>query len=647
MKRLILAAFCAAALTGSAAAVNAVPAENGGQTFYVSTALSDASGTRADPTIYNIEGNTYFKLRELGRLLDFGVSYDAAANAVHIDPDASYTPEPGESSVIQNTAVAAVPASPTRQTLFLNGQRVSPTVYNIAGNNYVGLRELGELVDFSVAYNYDNRRITAYAAYPYAAETDWSAAMNDLADNLRVLSDASFAATAARYAPVVTGERGADWRALVSELRAVREAPVYAASDGTLFRSSLYWANRITAALTNSAMAAPPAYDSTLSAMADADLFDNPDRTALRRDFEAMSAAYLGASPASLADAAVTNGYSKNARSRTALADSLTLTAGAADADVQAAKSYFADDMAALSALTTDDERVSYIYRLLRQEFRTGGSASWVQGYGQRASVSARSLAAAADWMFAEAGIPAFLAQSWSEAWNVVYVNDQWAVFDFTKGGSLRSLDDYRLTDTHPGSTLLLTQVMRPGASYYNVRSATVDKYFTYTNITGASQATARQMQAYIQKVNPDVPQSVLDMIPDYLSEGRAEGIRGDIAFAQSCLETGNFTFQDSAVSLEQNNFCGLGVLENGMLGAAFDTPQLGIRAQIQHLKAYANREPLQNECIDPRFSLVTRGAAPTVQYLGIQENPQGYGWASGADYGVKILNILENILAC
>lgn len=148
MKRLILAAFCAAALTGSAAAVNAVPAENGGQTFYVSTALSDASGTRADPTIYNIEGNTYFKLRELGRLLDFGVSYDAAANAVHIDPDASYTPEPGESSVIQNTALAAVPASPTRQTLFLNGQRVSPTVYNIAGNNYVGLRELGELVDF-------------------------------------------------------------------------------------------------------------------------------------------------------------------------------------------------------------------------------------------------------------------------------------------------------------------------------------------------------------------------------------------------------------------------------------------------------------------------------------------------------------------
>ncbi|HIY37541.1 MAG TPA: glucosaminidase domain-containing protein [Candidatus Agathobaculum merdigallinarum] len=301
--------------------------------------------------------------------------------------------------------------------------------------------------------------------------------------------------------------------------------------------------------------------------------------------------------------------------------------------------------MAKLSALTTDGDRVSYIYNLLQREYRTGGSASWTKGYGRKSAVSTASLAAAADWMFSEAGIPAFLARSWSTAWNVIYVDGQWAVFDFTKGSALRSLDDYRLTDTHPGSTLMLTQVMRPGASYYHVRRATVDKYFTYTDLTGAPQATAKQMQAYIKKVNPNVPQSVIDMIPYYLSEGKAEGIRGDIAFAQSCLETGNFTFKDSAVTLDQNNFCGLGVIENSMKGASFDTPQLGIRAQIQHLKAYANKQPLNNERIDPRFHLVTRGVAPTVQYLGIQENPQGYGWAAGADYGVKILNILENIL--
>lgn len=59
------------------------------------------------------------------------------------------------------------------------------------------------------------------------------------------------------------------------------------------------------------------------------------------------------------------------------------------------------------------------------------------------------------------------------------------------------------------------------------------------TPITGTAQATAAQMTAYLRAVNPNVAQSVLDMIPCYLSEGAAEGIRGDIAFAQSCLETG------------------------------------------------------------------------------------------------------------
>lgn len=647
LKRLILAACSIAVLTCSAAAVNANPAGSTGQSFYVSTSLADTVGRQADPIIYNIGGHTYFKLRDLGRLLDFGVTYDAATNAVHIEPADSYVPEPGESSVIQNTATAPANAVSTRQTIYLSGKRISPTMYSINNNNYIGVRELGRLVDFGVAYNYDNRRITAYAAYPYAEESTWSAAMNDLADNLRPRASSSYSALVARYASVVTGESGADWRDLVSTLRAVKDAPAYAANSNTLYRSNLYWADRITGALTSTTPAATPSYPASLTELTDNNLFDNPDKSQLQSDFRAMAAAYLGAAPDSLATVSVSNGYAKNARARLALPDTFTLTGGATEIDRAAAKAYFQQDMATLSALKTDSERVSYIYDLLRRTYRTGGSASWVTGYDRSAAVSANALAAAADWMFAEAGIPAFLAQSWSAAWNVVYVNGQWAVFDFTRGSALRSLDDYRLIDTHPGSTLLLTQVMRPGADYYAVRTATIDRYFTYTDIAGTAQAAVQQMQTYIKKVNPNVAQSVLDMIPYYLSEGRAEGIRGDIAFAQSCLETGNFTFTGSAVTLEQNNFCGLGVLENSMKGAAFDTPQLGIRAQIQHLKAYANREPLQNACIDPRFHLVTRGAAPTVQYLGIQENPQGYGWAAGADYGVKILNILENILAC
>lgn len=163
--------------------------------------------------------------------------------------------------------------------------------------------------------------------------------------------------------------------------------------------------------------------------------------------------------------------------------------------------------------------------------------------------------------------------------------------------------------------------------------------------IMGQAVASVDQMRTYIKKVNPAVPQSVIDMIPYYISEGSAEGVRGDIAFAQSCLETGNFTFSGSAVSIDQNNFAGIGVVKNGMKGNSWETPQLGIRAQIQHLKAYACDQRLNQSCVDPRFTYVKRGCAPCVEYLGIQENPNGTGWASGAGYGTKIINILNAVL--
>ena len=166
------------------------------------------------------------------------------------------------------------------------------------------------------------------------------------------------------------------------------------------------------------------------------------------------------------------------------------------------------------------------------------------------------------------------------------------------------------------------------------------------TAIMGKAVATADQMKSYLKKKNPSVPQSVLDMVPLYLSEGEAEGVRGDIAFAQSCLETGNFTFSGSAVTLPQNNFCGLGVTQRGRVGLSFDTPQLGIRAQIQHLKAYASTDKLRKARIDPRFRYVTRGCAPYAEWLGPKENPQGKGWAAGEKYGEKILSILKAIVS-
>lgn len=167
-----------------------------------------------------------------------------------------------------------------------------------------------------------------------------------------------------------------------------------------------------------------------------------------------------------------------------------------------------------------------------------------------------------------------------------------------------------------------------------------------YTKIEGSAVATTEQMIAYIKSKNPNVVQSVIDMIPFYISEGKTEGIAGDIAFAQSCIETGNFAFPKTtcAVTIDQNNFCMMGVISASDKGNSFDTPQLGIRAQIQHLKAYASTEALVSECVDPRFKYVTRGCAPYVEWLGIKENPQGKGWAAGENYGEKILRVLKNV---
>lgn len=128
-----------------------------------------------------------------------------------------------------------------------------------------------------------------------------------------------------------------------------------------------------------------------------------------------------------------------------------------------------------------------------------------------------------------------------------------------------------------------------------------------------------------------------------YIEEANAEGINGAVAFAQAMKETGWLRF-GGAVKIEQLNFAGIGTTGGGVAGAKFDTVRLGIRAQIQHLKAYGSKESLNNACVDPRFSLVTRGSAIYVEWLGQKENPNGYGWAVAAGYGTDIAKMVKDL---
>ena len=171
------------------------------------------------------------------------------------------------------------------------------------------------------------------------------------------------------------------------------------------------------------------------------------------------------------------------------------------------------------------------------------------------------------------------------------------------------------------------------------------------TAIMGEAQATAQQMALFCRSKNstPQLTSCSLEQLAEmFIEEGKAEGVRGDVAFAQSLHETGYFKF-GGIVLPTQNNYAGIGALNGNATGqaASFPDPRTGVRAQIQHLKAYASTEALVNECVDPRFSLVARGVAPYVEWLGAADNPQGRGWAvPGAGYGANIVNLLGQILA-
>ena len=92
--------------------------------------------------------------------------------------------------------------------------------------------------------------------------------------------------------------------------------------------------------------------------------------------------------------------------------------------------------------------------------------------------------------------------------------------------------------------------------------------------------------------------------------EASVEGVDPAVLFCQSMYETGWLQFGGD-VKAEQCNFGGLGATGGGAGGATFPDVRTGLRAQTQHLKAYASFASCVNPIVDPRFDLVTRGCAP------------------------------------
>lgn len=189
-----------------------------------------------------------------------------------------------------------------------------------------------------------------------------------------------------------------------------------------------------------------------------------------------------------------------------------------------------------------------------------------------------------------------------------------------------------------------------PGTKGF-VDDATDNTYGYYT-IMGSTTVTLKQMTDQYENQGVTYPAQTLqeggaESIEEFcriiLEEAALEGVRGEVVYEQAMLETGWLQFGGDAQA-QQYNFAGLGTTGGGVQGLSYPDVRTGIRAQVQHLKAYASTDELNENCVDARFDIVRRGSAPYVEWLGIQENPNGGGWAAGADYGTKLRTLLAEL---
>ena len=162
-------------------------------------------------------------------------------------------------------------------------------------------------------------------------------------------------------------------------------------------------------------------------------------------------------------------------------------------------------------------------------------------------------------------------------------------------------------------------------------------------SLLAQGQLTAPQLAAFFLSRNPDADKDhIIQFAQYYIEEAAAEGINSDAAFAQMCLETGFLKF-GGLVQPEFHNYCGLGAMDADHPGEIFETEELGVRAHIQHLQAYATKEETQlhKELVDPRYNWVHK-----TKYIEDIFGLTGT-WATDPLYGEKIdglLTAMENL---
>lgn len=163
--------------------------------------------------------------------------------------------------------------------------------------------------------------------------------------------------------------------------------------------------------------------------------------------------------------------------------------------------------------------------------------------------------------------------------------------------------------------------------------------------IMGPAVVGATDMAAFVQaKGSPHPSIDVLALARTFVAEGRSEGVRGDLAFVQAIIETGWFSYRNSMVDPEDHNYAGIGACDSCSDGYGYASMELGVRAQVQLLRAYAEPDLTSADYANPPVRTVperlgVRGCCST--WMGLSGV-----WATGPGYGQKILKLYDDLVA-
>jgi len=251
-----------------------------------------------------------------------------------------------------------------------------------------------------------------------------------------------------------------------------------------------------------------------------------------------------------------------------------------------------------------------------------------------------RGGAMATGWL-RDAGFWYFLKSDGAMATGWVSDAGSWYYLDASKGGTMVAgrvkiegrWSTFAADGAWQGYETLHSVMAAPTASREQVITTMVSTY----NSSGHAYPSAA-----LSRGGAATAQEFFTILYD---EAVAEGVSPELLFAQVMKETAWLQFGGD-VTIGQFNFGGLGATGGGAAGASFSSVQIGLRAQVQHLRAYADSsatpQALSRSLVDPRFTYVRKGSAVYVEHLGIQENPQGAGWATARNYGNDLASMID-----